>query len=436
MSRRLAILTFTLSIPLACNGSVGSDEGGDGTGGLERGETGGASTGGASSGGTGGLGGGARPSGGAVAFGGSPTGGSLSNTGGSDTGGAAPTGGTPSVGGDHQAGGERFGGAANPGGALTLLGGASNPGGAPSVGGASFAGAGPGGLPRFVGNITTRTQPNPTGLNYADYWDQITPESAGKWGAVQSTAGAPYNWGTLDAIYDYAHGNGVIFKEHTFIWGSAPPGGVTSREQVIDWIRSFCERYPDTALIDVVNEPPPHTSAYFANVMADSGDGEWQWITNAFVWARQYCPDAVLILNDYDNIEREAVTEHFIDIVNTIIADGAPVDAVGAEAHLTPGSSSEVSPEEVARLLQRLHEETGLPVYITELDFAGLDDQEQLAAYQQYFPIFRDAEFVPGITLWGWIVGATWLDNSGLVRDGAPRPAMTWLMNELDRPVP
>jgi hypothetical protein len=48
-------------------------------------------------------------------------------------------------------------------------------------------------------------------------------------------------------------------------------------------------------------------------------------------------------------------------------------------------------------------------------------------------------DFIPGITIWGWIYGRTWQSapNSGLVRDsGQPRPAMTWLMNELQRPVP
>jgi hypothetical protein len=45
-------------------------------------------------------------------------------------------------------------------------------------------------------------------------------------------------------------------------------------------------------------------------------------------------------------------------------------------------------------------------------------------------------EWIHGITVWGWIQGKTWVPNSGLIRDGSPRSAMTWLMNELGRPVP
>ena len=34
--------------------------------------------------------------------------------------------------------------------------------------------------------------------------------------------------------------------------------------------------------------------------------------------------------------------------------------------------------------------------------------------------------YCAGVTLWGYVLGATWVDNSGLYRDGAERSAMTW----------
>ncbi|HOU93177.1 MAG TPA: hypothetical protein PLU22_19125, partial [Polyangiaceae bacterium] len=62
----------------------------------------------------------------------------------------------------------------------------------------------------------------------------------------------------------------------------------------------------------------------------------------------------------------------------------------------------------------------------------------QLSKYQEYFPLFWEADYVQGITIWGWIYGQTWsmAPNSGLVRDGRSRPAMTWLMDYLGRPAP
>ncbi len=273
-------------------------------------------------------------------------------------------------------------------------------------------------------------------MTYSDYWDQITPENAGKWGSVQSTPSSAFRWDTLDSIYDYAQSHGVIFKQHAFVWGTQQPNGVPTQDQVIEWIAAFCERYPNTPLIDVVNEPPPHTEANYTNNIGGGTNGNWQWITNAFIWAREYCPNSILILNDFNNIEWSGDNQRFIGIVNTVLSNGGPIDAVGAQAHdLDHGS---MTPQNVENLLNKLHNDTGLPVYITEMDLSYSNDQQQLSAYQTYFPLFWSKDFIPGITIWGWIYGSTWnrAPDSGLVRSGSSRPAMTYLMGELDRPAP
>lgn len=40
-----------------------------------------------------------------------------------------------------------------------------------------------------------------------------------------------------------------------------------------------------------------------------------------------------------------------------------------------------------------------------------------------------ETDYVKGVTLWGYVYGATWTSNgnSGLIKDGIDRPAMTWL---------
>jgi endo-1,4-beta-xylanase len=183
-----------------------------------------------------------------------------------------------------------------------------------------------------------------------------------------------------------------------------------------------------------VNEPPPHTTPDYANAIGGGTNTTWQWIINAFNWAREYCPNAILILNDYNNIEWPDQNRHFIDIANTVKAAGAPIDAVGAQAH---GLSEMVSTQTMQNLLTKLHEDTGLPVYITEYDIDLANDQAQLDKYQQHIPFFLNTEWIHGITLWGWIHGATWVPDSGIIRpDGTPRPAMTWLMETLGRPAP
>jgi len=51
--------------------------------------------------------------------------------------------------------------------------------------------------------------------------------------------------------------------------------------------------------------------------MGGGTNGNWQW-------ARGACPSAVLILDDYDDIEWPTDRQNFIDITNTVLANGAP----------------------------------------------------------------------------------------------------------------
>jgi endo-1,4-beta-xylanase len=360
-----------------------------------------------------------------------------SDDGNSNTGGAVATGGT-TTGGAVGTGGEAATGGAGTGGAAT---GGAGTGGAAS-GGAATGGSGTGGgaqVAKFVGNITTSYSNaiDTNGKTFKNHWDQITPENAGKWGSVQSSFSAAPYWGALDAIYDYAEENGILFKQHTFVWGSQQPNGTATEADVKTWIQTFCQRYPNTKLIDVVNEPPPHTTPSYAEAIGGGSFDDWAWITNSFKWAREYCPNSILILNDYNNIEWDGDSLVFIDIVNAIKANGAPIDAVGAQAHDLDHAA--MTTNKMKTLVAQLHSLTELPVYITEYDISTPDDEKQLQLYQEHFQFFLETEYIKGITLWGWIVGQTWslAPDSGLVRaDGTARPAMTWLMNELGRPQP
>jgi endo-1,4-beta-xylanase len=308
-------------------------------------------------------------------------------------------------------------------------------GGRGGTGGGASGGSSSGGAPplgKFVGNITTGNSVDTGGMKFSKYWDQLTPENAGKWGSIQRSASGDFNWSTMDAFYEYAETNHIIFKQHTFVWGSQQPSGTPTLAQVENWIKSFCQRYPNTRLIDVVNEPPPHTTPNYTANLGAGESGTYGWITKAFKLARQYCPNAVLIMNDYNNIEYGDQENHFIDIVKQIKAAGAPIDAVGCQAH----ALRTMSASNLQKNLDTMASQTGLPIYITEYDIGEANDATQLATYKAQFPIFRNTAAVKGVTIWGWINGRTWVANTGLVNGTTPRSAMTWLMGELGRPVP
>jgi endo-1,4-beta-xylanase len=424
------ILPCALSL-CACGNEDASSSTDDGTGGTLYLGSGGSAGFANPSGGANGIGlggaigsGGSRPgAGGIVAAGGYAqiTGG---NTGAGgltvDTGGAIGAGGTAATGGYVGTGGDS-----------TSTGGTSGDGGAAATGGSPNTGGAPASV-KFVGNITTRGQVR---SDFSTYWDQITPENEGKWGSVEGTRDQ-MNWGGVDAAYNYAKQHNFPFKQHTFVWGAQQPGwigGLSQSEQraeVEEWIRLFCERYPDTAIIDVVNEPPPHTSPPYMAALGGAGASGYDWIVQAFKWADQYCPNAILVLNDYNTIEYGNDNNHIIDIVNRIKGAGAPIDAVGAQAH----AAHSISTNTVKGFLDKIASSTGLPVYITEYDIDEANDTRQRDIMAEQFTMFWTNQNVKGITLWGYIVGSTWLTNSGLMQSsGQMRPAMTWLMGYLNR---
>ena len=145
----------------------------------------------------------------------------------------------------------------------------------------------------------------------------------------------------------------------------------------------------------------------------------------------QYCPNAILILNDYNTIEYGNDNNHFIDIVNRIQAAGAPIDAIGAQAHAAYNM-----PTNTVKMYLDKHRVRDGPARLHQrVRHQPRDDNaQQRQVMESQFTMFWNNENVAGITLWGYIQGQTWLANTGLMSSGGQqRPAMTWLMDFLAR---
>jgi GH35 family endo-1,4-beta-xylanase len=292
---------------------------------------------------------------------------------------------------------------------------------------------------KFVGNITTRGSVR---SDFMQYWDQITPENEGKWGSVERTRDQ-YNWGPVDAIYEFARANSIPVKAHTFVWGQQAPSWINNlsaaeqRGEIEEWIQDYCARYPDTAIIDVVNEAVEgHAPATYAR-NAFGND----WIVESFKLARKHCPNAILVYNDFNFLTWN--TEEILETIRSVLdyrdANGDRIiDALGLQAHswTTPKiwTSAEIKDK-----LDYIHQQSGnLPLYISEYDIENSDqgsgDAFQLRIFQDQFPAFYEHPAVVGVTLWGYVVGTTWREGTGLIQsNGQHRPAMDWLMEYLGR---
>lgn len=308
---------------------------------------------------------------------------------------------------------------------------------------------------KFLGNIVPHYVPN----RYNWYWNQITPENSGKWGSVESTRNV-MNWGDLDRAYQHAKNNGYKFKFHTFVWGAQEPSWIKnlSKEQqkaeVEEFMRLVAERYPDIDYIDVVNEPL-HQPSNIKEALGGDGSSGWDWVLWSFEKAREYFPNAKLHINDYGIISNESEAERYKTIINLLRRKGL-IDGIGIQCHHF--NVNQVSTTTMKKVLDMLAA-TNLPIHVSELDITGKpawesdeeyktyieqnkvqDEETQYQRYKLKFPVFWEHESVVGITLWGYIEGATWAVGSGLLNaDGSERKAMVWLaeyMASADSKVP
>ena len=284
---------------------------------------------------------------------------------------------------------------------------------------------------RFLGNtFNDNTVPK----RFDQYWNQITPGNAGKWGSVAySQDTSTWNWSTLDFIYNYAVSHGYPFKYHNLVWGQQQPSWITSldsaqqRQMVETWIKLAGARYPKTAMVDVVNEPL-HTPPPYKNAIGGDGKTGWDWVIWTFQKAREYFPNAKLLLNDYNILYSTSNTQKYIAIIDTLKARNL-IDGIGCQGH----SLENVATRTIKANLDLLAA-TGLPIYISEYEVNLADDNVQLSVYQRQFPLFWTYPDIKGITLWGYIEFQMWSakPNAYLLTDRlVERPAMVWLRQYL-----
>ena len=319
----------------------------------------------------------------------------------------------------------------------------------------SMAFAGPGladGAAKFVGNITTQGQVR---SDFTTLWNQITAENECKWASIEGSRGN-YNWRGCDAAYNWAKNNGGHFKFHALVWGSQYPNWLNglsadeTKKAITNWMDAVKNHYPDLEMIDVVNEAIKSGGKYHSdygpqggnNIIAALGgdNGNYEFVATAFKMARERWPEAILIYNDYNTVQWQK--DEGINLINKLKQQGAPVDAYGLQAHDmmsqgggnggTGGGGSCLNINTLKSVIEEIWTKTQMPMFISEYDIFTDDDNIQKQCYQEQISYFMENEHIAGITLWGYIYGATWNSGtSGIIKNNQDRAAMTWLKSYL-----
>ena len=326
------------------------------------------------------------------------------------------------------------------------------------------------GKDKWVGSVNEFTR-----ASFTQWFNEVTPENAGKWGsAAGTTRTAAMRWTALDQAYNFAKTNGFKFNFHVLLWGNQQPTWMATLppdEQLIEikkWFAAVAARYPDIDYLQVVNEAtwdppdgsvPKNQGTNFSSsgnyVQALGGytgtDGTgYDWILNGFRLAKQYFPNTKLMLNDVAITGMTAATDEYLKIINILKRENL-IDVIGLQAHafeFIPGVTNAPTipghayvPVDDMRIhkanLDRLAA-TGIPIDITELDLDGLPvngvagDEMQLRYYRNVVPTFWEHPAVRGVTLWGWRAPNHWRNAQNApiaLQNGTLKPAGAWLFD-------
>jgi len=229
--------------------------------------------------------------------------------------------------------------------------------------------------------IGTAVNPDLLGTNAkytqitAKQYSSLTPENAMKWESVEPTRGT-YTWAQADKVVAFAEAHKQLVRGHTLVWHSQlpkwlSPDGSTSTFSS-DELKAILKKHiQDEAgryrgriwQWDVVNEAFNDDGTPRQTVWYKAWGNSLDYIADAFRWAHQADPHALLFYNDY-NIESTAAKSNAVyAFIKQLKAQGVPIDGVGFQNHL----DTQYGFPDLQNNLQRFAD-LGLKVAITEAD--------------------------------------------------------------------
>jgi endo-1,4-beta-xylanase len=332
----------------------------------------------------------------------------------------------------------------------------------------------PDSLRALAANIGLRmgTAVIPFDLDHPDYqaivagqFSVVTPGNEMKWQVVEPTQGT-FDWSGADRLVAFAEQHGQLVRGHTLLWHSQLPGwltsGVANGTISNDQLRNLLHQHITTEVSrykgriwqwDVANEFFTDSNPSTINPndfwVSHLGTGV---IADAFRWAHQADPHALLFYNDY-NIAGEDGSNAKSDAVFTwlkqMLAQGVPINGVGDQGHLD--TQYGFSGTQMTQDLQR-YAGLGLKVAITEADVRtfvnNATDQvptDHLATFAQPYEFGQMLKACLAVrqcisfTVWGfgdadsWVPGFFTGEGYATIYDVNlnPKPAYTELQQDL-----
>ncbi|MFK4836405.1 endo-1,4-beta-xylanase [Microbacterium sp. ZW T2_14] len=295
-------------------------------------------------------------------------------------------------------------------------------------------------------------------------FSSLTPENDMKWESVHPAPDV-YDFASADALVAFAQANHQQVRGHTLLWHSQNPAWVTAASQTwtCDQARAVLEDHIRTVVghfkgriyeWDVANEIFQDTWDN-GGVRLRTGANPFlkacatdpiALLEDAFRWAHEADPEAVLFLNDYNAEGINEKTDAYYALAQRMLADGVPLGGFGAQGHLSLlygfDTSIQANFERFAAL--------GLHVAVTEADVriplqpgeTGPTPEQVTVQAERYDAMLEaclNVTACSSFTVWGFPDANSWVPDvfpgegwaTIFEDDYTPKPAFTAMLESL-----
>jgi endo-1,4-beta-xylanase len=168
-------------------------------------------------------------------------------------------------------------------------------------------------------------------------------------------------------------------------------------------------------------------------------DRIFPYVRDALAWAHAANPNARLLINDYAVIPKGRFQDRYKELIDRLLASGAPLHAIGIQGHEPFKGAYWNSPEELWSAYDLFGARTGLPIYITELWQVSDETREirgtyrtgnwnqlnQADAIEEFYRVSFAHPSVEGIIYFGLADDDVEEPAAGLL-DASYRPKLAW----------
>jgi len=268
---------------------------------------------------------------------------------------------------------------------------------------------------------------------FAREFNVVVPEHAMKFDATHPRRDA-YDFRAGDFVVKFASEHGMLVRGHTLVWHEAIPAWVLAYKDSAPALRAILHDYIATVAAhfagrllswDVVNEAVDEDGRLSPTAgpwpKIDEGRAPGAYIADAFRWAREADPKALLFYNDYGAETVNKKSDGIYALLKKLRDDGVPVQGIGFQTHV---AYDDAISEESLRANFKRFSDLGLVIHITEMDVgvteSGKNDPKVLALqaekYRLFLAVCLETPRCQAFLTWGLTDKYSWLDGGAPAR--------------------